>query len=89
VLDDGSAVVKNFAFNSSSKMVVTGRKFLTVGNIHSYPIVSSVLVAYHVKYFSSLQSWPFHSVFKKLYRMPFKSGFAVVPLLHAEKAVLL
>ncbi|KAE8740594.1 hypothetical protein FOCC_FOCC013894 [Frankliniella occidentalis] len=87
ILNDNSIIlINNFAFSvSTQSMVAVGRKFSVTGNIYSKPFESSLIGLHYVeKLGKNLQCWAVANISKKCYRMPFKKGYAIVPMLMGE-----
>lgn len=79
--------ISNFAYSHNlNKVVIIGRKFDNVQDFYTKPLCSSIIGIHVVDSLSETYSyWPLSNVHQKLIRMPFETGFVVMPLLHTEE----
>lgn len=95
LLKNGLVVeIHNFAFSPIEKeMFVVCKKYCIIGDVYQNPLPSSCLNIFYIKpYKSRLHSksvntlfltFPVSQISLKYLKLPFKSGFAVVPISHS------
>lgn len=87
LLSDGSyVVIQNFcALKSSGSKVIVGYKLENIEDAYTVPCPSSFFgIVFAKKLSCTLSYWPIELLQTKCFRMPFKEGFLVVPLLHSD-----
>ncbi|KAK3929625.1 Deoxyguanosinetriphosphate triphosphohydrolase-like protein [Frankliniella fusca] len=88
--DNSIILVNNFAFDSTKKTkVAIGRKFRNLEEAYSYPFESSS-IGIHLAHTleRNLKTWPVNDIDSKCFRMPFKHGYLIVPLMHSTRYCL-
>lgn len=77
--------VEGFSHSSlTNDFVVIGKPFCVVEDFYNIPCKSSKFNILFVKELGEVSYWPLKTIKFKLVKLPYKSGFVVLPLLHSE-----
>lgn len=79
--------ISNFAYcQTLNQVVVIGKKYNDVSDLYTNPCPSSLIGIHKVNSLSEcFLYWPLSDVHQKLVRLPYTSGFVVIPLLHINE----
>ncbi|XP_039313132.1 uncharacterized protein LOC120359508 [Solenopsis invicta] len=86
ILTNGDIVqITKFSYDfEKEELIICGKRYERKDNLFTIPCESSLLQIYVVSQLSQEKMWPLNKIKNKMFVLPYKNKFVVLPLLHNE-----